>query len=708
MHPTDRGYPARMPLDVVVLVTAVLEAGGLAELHGLVDATPALLDDEIGNTLRVVAAQADAEGEPDLGRHAEVLADLLRRCRLVGADEAFAEAAGSGTGVEEAWAAAVDTRDRGDLRTAEQWWRQLLSLLPPDDRRPVPLARLDALSALGALAMGRYTDGAGNAALDEAVDRFGAAVGEAEAGEAADHLANLAAALMARYDLRGDPADVDGAVSAFETALQEPGNSPVSATGAHSGLGSALLVRHSYGGHPSDLDAAISHLEAAVAADESPDGDHLSNLGLGLTSRYDVTGVRGDLRRAVRVLRDATSVLPAESSHWCGAADNLGFALLQTYHLDGDATVLDEAVAMTERAIDHGATVDLPGYRNTLSACLVARFERTGELDQLDAALAAVQRAVDDTSPGAPERAIYLDGLAGSLRDRYVWRDEIADIRAAIVAAEEAVAATGPTDTERRRRLASLANCLATDPSAVGWATTERVVACCREALDLCPADAPDRWLYTFGLAVAHLDRAEIMDDGVDLDAAVDGFRAALALAPADLPQGAVLHYDLAVALSRRRAANGAEDEADTEFATAARLGTERHPDVAVLAGRELGSRRAYAGRWTDAASAYRSAVAATLRVVRAQPGRADTEVRLREAGQLGADAAFSAARAGLPPNAAVLLDQCRAALLSVVLERERADLARLRADGHAALADRYQRAAVRVSRLELSGPGLL
>jgi len=274
-----------------------------------------------------------------------------------------------------------------------------------------------------------------------------------------------------------------------------------------------------------------------------------------------------------------------------------------------------------------------------------------------------------------------------------------------------ALVSSRPTDTERRRRLASLANCLATDPSAAGRGTTERVVTCCREALDLCPADAPDRWLYTFGLAVAHLDRSEIGHDRDDLDAAVDGFRAALALAPTDLPQGAVLHYDLAVALSRRQAADGDEtggDEADAEFATAGRLGTERHPDVAVLAGRELGLRRAHAGRWADAASAFGLAVAATLRLVRSQLGRADIEVRLREAGQLSANAAFSAARAGLPGDAAVVLDQGRAMLLSIVLERERADLARLRDDGYAALAYRYQRAAVRVSRLELGGTGLL
>jgi tetratricopeptide (TPR) repeat protein len=543
-----------MPLDVVALVTAVLGTSSPVELHDLVDTMPELLSDEVGAALRAVAEHAAAEGERDLSEHAGVLADLLRRCRLVGPDEAFAEAAGGGTGVEEAWAAAVEARDRGDADATEHGWRRLLTLLPAQVRRPVPLARLDALSALGALLMARYADHEREPDLDETVAVFGAAAVEAEPGDAADHLANLAAGLMARHDLHGDATDVDRAVAAFESALREPG----CRAGARSGLGAALLARHTTTGHRPDVDAAIEHLDAAVAADEEPDGEHLTNLGLGLSARYEATGMRDDLDRAVRVLRDGTDTLPAGSPQRSRATADLAYTLLLVYLVDGDASTLDDAVTTATEAVDHGAIVDLPGFRNTLSACLVARFERTGELDQLDAAVAAVHRAVDDTPATAPERAIYLDGLAGNLRDRYVWRGEVGDVRAAVAAAEEAVAATGVTDTERPRRLTTLANCLATDPAA-GPATAERVVACCHEALELCPTEAPDRWLYTFDLAVTLLDRYESGHDREDLDAAVDGFRAALTLAPADLPQGAALHYDLAVALSSRHAAGGGD-----------------------------------------------------------------------------------------------------------------------------------------------------
>jgi tetratricopeptide (TPR) repeat protein len=698
-----------VPLDLVALVTGALGAVDPGVLRELVDTTPDLMSDDVVAALLVVAEQAGAEGEHALGGHAANLAALLRRCRLVGPEESFAEAAGGGCGVEEAWLAAIEARGAGDVDATERGWRRLLALLPASARRPVPLARLDALSALGALLLERHADGGGEAVLDEVVALFEAAAAEACHGGAADHLANLAAALMARHDERGDPADVDLAVAAFQGALADPGCSPGCRSGARSGLGSALLVRHGHTGDRRDLDDAIRYLEAATDVDAADDADgaYLSNLGQGLCARYEADGTSEDLRRSAEVLRAATTALPAGSPAWSGATANLAFALLLSYFTDGDPAVLNEAVALAGTAVEHGAAVDLPGYRNTLSACLDARFERTGELDQLDAAVAAVQRAVDDSPAAAPERSIYLDGLAGSLRDRYVWRGEVGDIRAAVAVAEEAVAATGPTDTERPRRLATLANCLATDPSSAGPATVERVVACCREALDRCPAESPELWLHTFHLAVALLDRHEDTGSPGDLDAAVDGFQAALARAPADLPQAAVVHYDLAVALTLREAAGGDDgDDADTGFETAARLGLERQPDVAVLAGRELGLRRMHAGRWRAAADSYGSAVAATLRMARSQPGRADIEVRLREAGRLAADAAFSAARADRHAGAVAVLDEGRALMLAIVLERERADLARLRNDGNGRLADRYQRAATRVSRLELGSTG--
>ena len=696
-------------MSIVEDVVAVLAASPAAELRALVEQTPRLHGDEVGDALRLVADNARAEGDTELADHAVVVAALLRRCQLVGTAEAFAEAEGRPTGVEQAWVAALAARDAGQTDAAEAAWRRVLSLLPADAERPVPLARVDALSALGAVQLGRYRDGTGSRHLDQAVLLFSHAVAEAEAADRADHRNNLGAALMARYDLRGDRVDVDTAITAFTASTEDAHASTPTRTFGRTGLGSALLARFEVAGQPADLDAAITHLQAALdASGTEPDGEVMGNLGLGLLTRYEAAGDQTDLRQAVAAFRDALASWPAEAAEWANASANLGHALLASYEADGDAAVLEEAVTIIERAIGSPGSdpVDLPAFRNTLGACLMARFERTGELDVLDRAVTTFQRAVQDTDPAAPERAIYVDSLAGGRLERFVRRGDPADVHAAVAAAESALRMTEPAAPERPRRLATLANCLATDPAAsMSDVGAERIVACYAEAQRLAPVDSPEWWLYATGYASGLLDRYGHHHDPDDLDGAVRGYRDALAKAPDGAGGMSALHYNLAGALDLRHERTN-EDRDHTavlaELAHACRLGADRTPDVALLAGRDLGDRLAGRGQWSQATDAYATAVTAMRRLVRAQAVRTDREIRLQNVGRLTANATLSAVRSDRRDDAVTLLDQGRALLLSLVLERERTDLSRLQDLGEADLAGRYQHAAVRVSRLEL------
>lgn len=700
-------------MGIVDDVAAVLGAPDLAGLRTLVERTPRLFGSDVGDALGRVAVNARADGEAEVADHAVVVAALLRRCLLVGTAEAFAEVVGRSTGVEEAWVAAIAARGAGRTDAAEAAWRRLLALLPDDARRPVPLGRLDALSALGTMLLDRYRTGDGARYLDDAVRLLSSAVAEAEPDARADHENNLGAAAMARYDLRNDPADVAIAVTAFTAAADDTHASPAARTFGRSGLGGALLARFEVAGERADLDAAIAHLEAARdGSGPRPDGEVSNNLGLALLSRHTNAGAPADLRRAEAALREAVTFWPTDSAEWPGATANLAQALLQSYESDSDSAALDEAVTLAERAVTSpvSRTVDLPGYRNTLGACLMASFGRSGELDELDRAIDTFRLAADGADPGAPEQALYLDGLAGSLLDRFVRRGAPADIRAAVEAAESAVRATGPAESERPRRLATLANCLASDPaSAASAPVVERIVACYSAALRSTPLGSPDRWLYATGHASGLLDRYALHRDPHDLDDAVHGYRTALAQAPAGASGLAALHYNLAGALDLRHERDGhARDRraALRELRRTGHIAAERSPDVALLAGRDLGDRLARRGRWSQAATAYATALSAMRRLVQVQAVRADRETRLREAGRLTANATLSAVRSGRRDDAAALLDQGRATLLALVLDRERADLSYLRDRGRVDLADRYRRAAVRVSLLEV-GTGL-
>ena len=79
-------------MTIVEDVVAVLAASTPAGLRTLVEQTPRLLGDEVGDALWLVAGNARADGDPELADHAVVGAALLRRCQPVGTAEAFAEA----------------------------------------------------------------------------------------------------------------------------------------------------------------------------------------------------------------------------------------------------------------------------------------------------------------------------------------------------------------------------------------------------------------------------------------------------------------------------------------------------------------------------------------------------------------------------------------------------------------------------------------
>jgi tetratricopeptide (TPR) repeat protein len=107
----------------------------------------------------------------------------------------------------------------------------------------------------------------------------------------------------------------------------------------------------------------------------------------------------------------------------------------------------------------------------------VARYERTGRLEDLEEAIRVFREAVEATPPGSPDRPGRLNNLGGGLfRDRYERTGRLEDLEEAIRVFREAVEATPPGSPDRPGRL----NNLGTGLSAVamsaraGWRTWRR------------------------------------------------------------------------------------------------------------------------------------------------------------------------------------------------------------------------------------------
>ncbi|GGN45868.1 Flp pilus assembly protein TadD [Actinoplanes campanulatus] len=105
-----------------------------------------------------------------------------------------------------------------------------------------------------------------------------------------------------RFERHGDPSDLEEAIATGRRVVADsPVDHPDRAT-ILANLGCAL---HSH----AELDEAVTVHEQAVRATPPDDPDlagRLTDLGGAFIARFQLTGARGDLRTAVRVLRKAT------------------------------------------------------------------------------------------------------------------------------------------------------------------------------------------------------------------------------------------------------------------------------------------------------------------------------------------------------------------------------------------------------------------
>ncbi|MFF9286557.1 CHAT domain-containing protein [Streptomyces griseosporeus] len=702
-------------------LAALIGADTLEEAQQLIERHPELTHDAGIGLLREWAERAAAGGDGEaadvLSRHAQ----LLYRCRVVGVAETFGEIQGRPIGVTDAWESALaataayeDGGAEADLDRAEQAWRQVLALVPYAPDRISPQARTSALDGLAQLlfSLPPGETGSGEDRLDEVVRLWRqAALEAADAAEAAAYRTNLGAALAQRHEAHGDAADLAEAAACFTAAAQTPTAADLTRAGALTGLGNTLIAQYESDRTSADVDAAVHALQQAV---DLVDRDHpawpefVNNLGLGLLTRYEAAGAVDDLDRAVAALESAVDALDEETPQRPRALANLGNARLQAYESGADPADLDRAFAVLDQALAHPqlSPSERSGCLNTYAACLLARHARSGELDDLDLAIDACDQAVADTPDDAPEQAIYLDTRASTRRERFLRTGDRTELRRAVDDAEKAVQRTGADATERARRLATLADCLATTPEGepVRPDLLDRSVSCSQEALDLTPGHARQRWLYASNLAAGLLDRYEAGHAPADLDRACRLYEQAITAVPPDTPELASLTYNLAVGLRLRHERSGRARDRRRATATlrrAARTGLAHSPQVALLAARTLGDWAAQRTDWKEAARAYATGLRAMHRLVRGQSTREQRETWLRSARRLPARAAFAMAMAGREAEAAAAFEHGRALVLSEVLERERVDLSRLLAAGHGELADRYRRAAERVTALE-------
>ncbi|ONI74125.1 hypothetical protein BWI15_12210 [Kribbella sp. ALI-6-A] len=254
---------------------------------------------------------------------------------------------------------------------------------------------------------------------------------------------NLAACLLARYEVRADLVSLDQAVRAARVANAETAG-PLTSGAAATNLGNCLLTRFELRGAPEDLDEAIvtSRRAVAVTPHTSPfRAGRLSNLANVLRAGAITAADPAAADEAVAVAREATEATSDRDPALPAYLSNLALALTTRYHVGERTTDLDEAVETFRRAVELAGNghPDHKLYRSNLGMALRQRGEATESPADVDESVAVLQAVISSYWADHPDRAPLLLGLGNALATRFEQSGAVDDLAAALAAWDEAI-----------------------------------------------------------------------------------------------------------------------------------------------------------------------------------------------------------------------------------------------------------------------------
>ncbi|MFI6056125.1 CHAT domain-containing protein [Streptomyces violascens] len=347
---------------------------------------------------------------------------------------------------DSAWDRFEQTRSSAELSSAISSFRSAVAMVPSGDPGRVPyLYRL--LSALHL----RYTETGEPADLDGALTAGREAVSLARTNT--DCLAALAAVLLEQFGRSERKADLDEAIDFARAAAALPPTRPSAGATILANLGAALSKRFEFLGTVEDLEESIELERSAVALSRpGPSRKHtLNNLAQSLRKLVAATGRPETLEEAIAVARRGVNARPREGGDQAVSLNCLGVALADRCELTQTTEGLDEALSCSRAAFD--MTPEYHPHRVAYLASLVVQLDLkariTGSPAQLDEAVRLARTSTDvATSLTRPDTAVgNALILVAALVNRYQSTGTVADLDEAI-----ALARAGLTQAMDRRR----------------------------------------------------------------------------------------------------------------------------------------------------------------------------------------------------------------------------------------------------------------
>ncbi|MFE4207831.1 CHAT domain-containing protein [Streptomyces goshikiensis] len=270
----------------------------------------------------------------------------------------------------------------------------------------------------------------------------------------------LVQVLAVRFDHTGEALALERA--AVVLADLERGSSPPERA-AVTELGCLVhRLRYELHGDPADLDRAVDAGAESLRLTGAP--SVRNNLALAQWQRFVVRGERGDLDDAIRGQSELLAATAPEASAWPGRAANLAAMLHRAHRHTGSLDYLDEAVDHAAAAVGRtpAGHPDLGGFRSNLAVMLRDRFVAQGADEDLLLALEQLRQAVTATPAGSRHHAGYLANLGATHALRHRAFGSVADLDAAVQALFRAADSGVAESVHHAARIADLAEALRT------------------------------------------------------------------------------------------------------------------------------------------------------------------------------------------------------------------------------------------------------
>jgi tetratricopeptide (TPR) repeat protein len=487
--------------------------------------------------------------------------------------------------------------------------------------------------------------------------------------------------LASDWDTQSDEciAHLTQAIGLFEQALQQPEPSADERSRYLNNLGLSLRAKAVLLSDPALLEKACdAYLEARRLAGpgSEPYVASSANLVVALQDRAEITNDLALLNEAVAISRDVLPMLDAsDDDQRQRIMTNVSAALVDTFRSSHDKFILDEASHRLRDAVER--MPDGPARWKTmagLGAALQEAFDYTGEIGVLEQAIAVQELLVAPDRSATPQQRLNL-GIG--LLARYRRHRDPQDLRRAIQYFKVAARNTHVARV-RASAINSEANARALRADQHGGTRSRRreidqCILLREEAIRCLPIGSLDRAAYQGNLGVDLLTRYELTGAGDDLHRAINLQRTSVRATPAasiDQPGLLAGLADSLAARADRTLTAGDRRAARTAYRRALAAGRIYSPERALVAARQWGLWEARSRRWSMSVEAYALGLELVRQLVRRQQTRADKEGWLADASGMPAAAGFASAEMNELRQAAVMIEDGRAILLSEALAR--------------------------------------